>query len=1286
MDTTGFNQVGRYGTLSLLKRRTSTAPAPSHNDLITSFGIDEPTLTFGSTSTCGVRLYYPDVDPLHCQLGFEDGKAFLTIFGKGGVFVDGCWVYPHSASTENHQPTQERQQTIIPVSNNTEFEIHHKRFRFTYPPKEVRKTLLLATPAPAQKRALRLSMIQSAQVFSPRPSKDPRENLRILQSPLKPSIFGAGTPTKTPMRPRAVSPLKYSSKSGSSSDEEEQEEQAQEQKEPEEEEEEIVLVHTNHPRVVEEDRDLVILEDVPMHLATGSPSRLQAPTLLRMQAEQQTGPQPPRTPRRKSLGGNALHRAVLIRSAQRAVWRAEKEKEEEEEREEEMEVLGTVVDPVEEDDDDEDEEEEEEDNDVEMRSPSSEGDEEASDDEDDDEETLERKAADKSLWRKSLEKIIPWGFGASADDEEKEEDVQNENGEENAEEDEEEDAPAPLPVRPAQTPIRRALGSFMTPQVHNPSTGQPQRPVFQAGRTSMAPPGVPATASATTEVQPAVAGPGRYSLGGGEARRVIVQQPWRVKDLVLPPVPGASSTASAASSAMPPPATPAAAPVAAPPRPTPVVTEEERRAIQERRRSAVREFKEDTFWKDGAPGMSPAKNTPRMSVSPAKQSADAPGPSSLAMPTPRRSIFASPTKGRSLGYAIAEEGGANPEGPQRKNDEEEDEELDTRSLLERMRETVDDMKRRRSIASTPRVEGTPAPIATVEKPILLRAAPTPAGLPTSVALATPERQMGQPFSLGNVKKLDFTRITTPGVRAGSAKPPSSGSSFLAPAKPAASAEAETTKDDAAIEEEVPFTLLRPARETSPSRRPPSRGTRSTRRTAKEAEEKDETAEEVRSVPLPVVVVDPATEEQDEEQGVPQEKAIATKAKAKGRSRLLRAPKPVAVEATEEVDVIEDDNEIQEPSRSRAKSKTAAKPRSRSAKSPTPAEADVAATLAPATRRQRSRTPQPPVEEEHVEPAPKPNSRRTRKGTAELEEPTPAPTRRGRKPTVEPESEAEVHPEEQEKKTKTPTVKRGRKPRVATVEEEPEEETDTRRVEPTPAAAPVKRSRSRKAAPTPEPQDLEDDEHSSGEVPPSGPSKTKSTIPVKASVARGRKKAVLVKQESDGEPEEPEAAPLATARGGRTVRANTATKTPATSKTAVPATVPSKIAKPRGKLKVPATAPAASVARLQVVAGGSADTAEKENTPGPSGSAVSDEDAKDAPVKVRMSKRTGATTAAAGSGKTTRTAVAKSATKSTSKAAVKANVKVEDHEDEVAEEDANRGRKTRVTRTRATKAT
>ena len=88
---------------------------------------------------------------------------------------------------------------------------------------------------------------------------NPRENLRILQSPLKPFA-------------------------GSGSDDDEV----------------VKLVDGNHPKVVEEEQDLVILENVE----AVSPIKILAPPL------------PQVTPRRKSIP--SLHRAVLIRSAQRA--------------------------------------------------------------------------------------------------------------------------------------------------------------------------------------------------------------------------------------------------------------------------------------------------------------------------------------------------------------------------------------------------------------------------------------------------------------------------------------------------------------------------------------------------------------------------------------------------------------------------------------------------------------------------------------------------------------------------------------------------------------------------------------------------------------------------------------------------------------------------------------------------------------------------------------------------------------------------------------------------------
>jgi hypothetical protein len=65
-------------------------------------------------------------------------QAFLIVLGSAGLLVDGCRVYPNGTPAE--------QPTIIPLSNDSEIEIHNKRFRFSYPPKEMRAALL-ATPA-----------------------------------------------------------------------------------------------------------------------------------------------------------------------------------------------------------------------------------------------------------------------------------------------------------------------------------------------------------------------------------------------------------------------------------------------------------------------------------------------------------------------------------------------------------------------------------------------------------------------------------------------------------------------------------------------------------------------------------------------------------------------------------------------------------------------------------------------------------------------------------------------------------------------------------------------------------------------------------------------------------------------------------------------------------------------------------------------------------------------------------------------------------------------------------
>ena len=390
-------------------------------------------------------------------------------------------------------------------------------------------------------------MIHSAQVFTPQPSKDPRENLRILQSPLKNSFK---SPVKATLQ----------------------------------EEDEIILVQGSHPRVVEDERDLVILEDVA--LAAPSPSKLPANL------------EPPRTPpRRRSLGGNALHRAVLIRSAQRAILKAEKEREEEEE---EMEVLAVVS------DDDQDEYENNEREDIEMGSP-----------------TEENKADNLD-----------------------EADVVKDGG---------------------------TLVPFMTPQV-KPGP-------ISLGNHAL----------------------GRFSLGGGEARRVVVQQPWRVKDLVIPPIAATSSSATRSPEKVADPpamttrnpshldvmASPSRTrtPMRTPARPT--LTEEERKAIQERRRSALKET--GPFFLGGAPGLSPMK--PKSASS---------------------SSSNSPMKG----LVIYEEDG------EMKGKSGEEEEEDARSLLDRMKETVDEMRRRRSVASritTPHAEGlSPRPLFAPVTPNLRR--------------------------------------------------------------------------------------------------------------------------------------------------------------------------------------------------------------------------------------------------------------------------------------------------------------------------------------------------------------------------------------------------------------------------------------------------------------------------------------------------------------------------------------------------------------------------------------
>ncbi|KAF5350504.1 hypothetical protein D9756_008541 [Leucocoprinus leucothites] len=611
MDTSGFSQIGRYGTLSLMKRQEV-------DTVVTAFGIDTEELTFGRDPNCGVRLYYPDINLVHCKITFTDRKAFLVVLGSAGLLVDGCKIYPNG--TPGGQPT------TIPLLNDSEIEIHGKRFRFSYPPKEMRAALL-ATPA-RNNRRLRLSMIHSAQVFSPRPSKDPRENLKILRSPMKNAFR---SPVKSSMLSRPPNPPAP-----------QEEDEAQD-----DEDQEIVLVDGDHPRVVEEDKDLVILEDIEAPLPQPA-----------IQVQQ------PKTPQRRR--SQSLHRAVLIRSAQRRVIEHEKQRQqEEEEREEEMEVLDTIGNV---DISNEEPATHHPDHDEQDDYPRS--DEETDSDEDEirDERDQEQR---KSLWRKSFEKLWPFRSSSPTDAEvAKDEMAEHEEPEESSEEDDEEtereeaqDQPEALPSLHQPTPIRRPLGSFMTPQAGQKSgpfdRGQSLEP--SRGRLGGGP-------------------PVRYSMGG-EARRVPLESAWRVRDLVVPlkseaPVPVVESSATVG--------TPhrlqnLGQAQASPVRSRLEVSAEERKAIQERRRSALR-TDSHTYFAGGIPGMSPSKAP----ASPTKSGFnDANNPFRAVSPT--KIASSQPVE----------------EVDRRLSIDEEDEKLDTRSLLERMKETVEGMKRRRSTFGLP---------------------------------------------------------------------------------------------------------------------------------------------------------------------------------------------------------------------------------------------------------------------------------------------------------------------------------------------------------------------------------------------------------------------------------------------------------------------------------------------------------------------------------------------------------------------------------------------------------
>ncbi|KAJ7830253.1 hypothetical protein B0H14DRAFT_2807858 [Mycena olivaceomarginata] len=153
---------GRFGTIELLRQRPDAQV--SDDILIASFGVDTPTVSFGRDPNCSVRLYYKAVAPLHARILFnEDGRAFVEVIGEGGVVVDGCSVFPLDEGAGADQSGSGKGESAdgrvgkglqtIALGNVSELEIHRKRFRFTYPPKDMRTALAPSFADPGVFRA-----------------------------------------------------------------------------------------------------------------------------------------------------------------------------------------------------------------------------------------------------------------------------------------------------------------------------------------------------------------------------------------------------------------------------------------------------------------------------------------------------------------------------------------------------------------------------------------------------------------------------------------------------------------------------------------------------------------------------------------------------------------------------------------------------------------------------------------------------------------------------------------------------------------------------------------------------------------------------------------------------------------------------------------------------------------------------------------------------------------------------------------------------------------------------
>ncbi|KAK7018791.1 hypothetical protein VNI00_018221 [Paramarasmius palmivorus] len=958
------SQIGRYGTLSLLSSTDSK--------LVTSFGIDTPELTFGRSSSCSVRLYYPDIEDVHARIVFgDDNKAFLIVLGTSGLTVDECKIYP----------------STVPLFNNSQLEIHGKQFRFNYPPKEMRAQFVWDTPEPQTRT--RLSMIRSSEVFSPRPSPNPAENLRILQSPLK-------LPPSSPLR---RSPIKRSLFS-----------------ETQTEEEEIVLVDTANPHVVQEDNDLVILEELPF---APSPQKATPPPPSL----------PPQTPRRTKP---TLHRAVLIRSAQRAVLKRQVE---EEEREEEEEVFGVLA------EEDEDEAGVAEENVFEVEEQAGEG------------EQGQGKDTPQSSW---LGRIWPFTsrspsptkgtrleeLEAEADQEDEAMDVDieqeriypsleglHEEPVEVKEEDEDDDVPAPqhTDIQIAGTPRR-----FLSPS-------SPTKPKTLPFRTPQ-----PHVHLNTNET--------RMSMGGLPTRLPKQEKEvmrWKVEDIVVS-LPSTSSTSASDSTPEPEPTMQTSqsdgmlhktskARESLSPRKA-CLSEEEKQAIRARRKSALLDI--GSPFKGGVPGMSASPKP-------------APG---LGLGSPTK-----PKPGIGVGLGL----GAPPPKPIQEDKAGEKE--DTRALLDKMKLAMEGMKNRRVSGSfspsKAKQEGEEGEFSLLRSPMkgaggggmvprrksvyVVGVVEEETGMEVEESIPVDENENQEVAKMPVRAKMPTSTPTVEEVQE-SVKPPSRRSKTPTP-----------TADVEESTKRAKTPTPTPAEETEQEVvKPPSR------RAKTPVEEADSIKPPSRRAKTPT----PATEEGGSVKPLSRRAKTPTPGPVDSvKPPSKRAKTPTPVEETEPI-----------------------KPTSRRAKTPTPA-VEEAAPVKPPSRRAKTPTPAPAVEE--VEPV-KPPSRRAKTPTpvAEEGESVKPPSRRAKTPTPaaaaqeDEETEPEPEPEPRTRaRSKTPTRATPARSRTAEPQEPPSTTTTTKRArsrtadtepkptttrarsrtaEPAPAATPSTRTRSRTADPAP----------------------------------------------------------------------------------------------------------------------------------------------------------------------------------------------------------------------------